>query len=99
MEVHGSYPCSEVPGLDEVKPMTWQSRTIAVVQLIFALALIPTVLDSDAQVPRISSGITALGLWLIAFVYTRMPKMREATWMCTFCALCWTFVFIWRPVP
>jgi len=73
------------------------SIIIAAVQIVFGLALLPTVCDRRAQVPRPSSAITALGLWVIAAVYLLMG-LTSASMSATLAAALWSFVFFFRPV-
>lgn len=73
------------------------SIIIGVVQLVFTLALLPTVFSAQAQVPRATSLITATGLWLIAWVYLALA-MLSAAGAATAAAAAWTFVFLFRPV-
>lgn len=73
------------------------SAIIAVVQLVFTIALLPTVFNRRAQIPRTTSGLTAAGLWVIAFVYAGL-ELNAALWAAALAALAWTFIFIYRPV-
>lgn len=73
------------------------SAIIGVVQLVFTLALLPTLFNARAQVPRATSAITAAGLWLIAWVYLALA-MHSAAGAAAAAAAVWTFVFVFRPV-
>lgn len=73
------------------------SNIIAAVQIVFAVALLPTVLDRCAQVPRASSGITAAGLWLIGGVYVELGLISAAACAGVAAAM-WTFILLCRPV-
>jgi uncharacterized membrane protein len=73
------------------------SAVIGLVQVVFTLALLPTVFDSRAQVPRPTSSITAGGLWIITSVYLALG-LHSAAVAAAAAAAAWTFVFIFRPM-
>lgn len=75
----------------------WQSDVIAGVQLVFAVALWPTLANRQAQVPRRTSVTTAAGLWVIAAVYVSLA-LWSAVAMAAVSASAWTFVAIARPL-
>jgi hypothetical protein len=73
------------------------STIIGAVQLLFALVLLPSLFNSRTQVPRTSSSLTALGLFIIGVVYT-MLGLRDAA-VCGFIgAFVWLLLFFIRPV-
>lgn len=72
-------------------------QVIAVTQLIFTVALFPTLIDSKSMVARVTSAITAAGLWLIAIQYWRLD-LYLAMSASAAAALIWTLIFIFRPV-
>lgn len=71
------------------------SAIIAAVQCVFGIALLPTVMDSAARVPRSSSGITAAGLWAIAAVYALMGLWAAALAAGSTAGM-WTLIFVYR---
>lgn len=77
--------------------MTWQSDVLALVQLAFALALVPTLLNRRARVPRASSLVTAAGLFAVATVYATL-ELWTAVAMATLSASAWTFIAVRRAV-
>lgn len=73
----------------------WQSDVLALVQLAFALALVPTLLNRRARVPRTSSLVTAAGLYAVATVYVTL-ELWSAVAMATVSAAAWTFIAVRR---
>ena len=77
--------------------MTWQSDVLALVQLAFVLALVPTLLNRRARVPRASSLVTAAGLFAVATVYATL-ELWTAVAMAALSATAWTFIAVRRAV-
>lgn len=75
--------------------MTWQSNVLAVVQLAFVMALLPTLANRRARVPRSSSVVTAAGLWIVAAVYVSLGLWTAVAMACL-SAAAWTFIALQR---
>jgi hypothetical protein len=71
------------------------SAVIAVVQFVFAVVLIPTLLSKKAYIHRFSSGLTAVGLFVIAvcFFLIRLDLAAIAEGITT---IMWVALFVWR---
>lgn len=77
--------------------MTWQSDSIALIQLVFTASMWATIRNSRAQVSRWTSVTTSCGLWTMAGIFATLG-LWTATGMTSICALAWTFVAIYRPI-
>lgn len=75
----------------------WQDKAISVIQVGFSIMLLPTLLDAGSQVPRVSSGLTALGLAALAVIFASRGD-RWASRGSLLAAGVWGFIFALRPV-
>jgi hypothetical protein len=71
--------------------MSWQDLVLTAGSLFFSIALLPTVLDRSARVPRATSLTTAF--WLVVFAATQWTlDLRMAPIFEVACAGCWLFI-------
>jgi hypothetical protein len=77
--------------------MNWQDLLLTAGSLFFTLALLPTIYDHTARVPRFTSVPTAL--WLVVFAITQWTLGLRLAPACELvCAGCWSFI-AWRRAP
>ena len=79
--------------------MNWQDLVLTAGSLFFCVALLPTVFNEGAVVPRFTSVTTAL--WLVVFAVTQWTLDLRLAPICEFvCAGLWTFIAVDRaPAP
>jgi len=75
--------------------MIWQDIVFTLGGFIFALLLIPTLIDSEAQVPRLTSIPTALILVIFSLTYFSLG-FYYSTITNLMTAGCWAGISIWR---
>jgi hypothetical protein len=80
-----------------VIPFALQSDIIGACQFLFAAMTLPTILSRKAAVPRLTSGVTAAGLWLIAAAFFTMGPLWVSFAGSMACAAAWTVIFWVRP--
>jgi hypothetical protein len=73
----------------------WQDHVIAGVQWVFAIALIPALVEKQHKPPMWTSVITALGLAIIAFAQATLG-LWHSTGVCLVIALMWAVLAIQR---
>lgn len=75
--------------------MIWQDAILTAGSVFFCLALIPTLRDRTASIPRFTSVTTAL--WLVAFAATQVTLGLRLAPVCeVVCAGCWAFIALRR---
>ncbi|MHB8634579.1 MAG: hypothetical protein ACYDBQ_11560 [Thermoplasmatota archaeon] len=75
------------------------SAFISILQIGLAGLTLPTILNKAAQVPRKASVPTAVGLWIMAFVFLAMGPLWLAAIGTAAAASGWTLIGVLRPVP
>lgn len=75
----------------------WQELALTVANAVLMLPLIPSVINSEAKVPRLTSGPTSLCLFVIGTTYVSLGFTIAATTAYAQFVL-WGFIFIFRPV-
>jgi len=76
----------------------WQDIVFTLGGFVFALLLLPILLDKNAQVPRITSIPTSITLLIFSFTYLSLGLYLSAiTNILT--ASCWAGISIWRQPP
>lgn len=75
--------------------MNWQDLVLSAGSIFFCLALLPTVTDRRAAVPRFTSVTTAL--WLLVFAATQATMGLRIAPICeAFCAALWAWITVSR---
>jgi tetrahydromethanopterin S-methyltransferase subunit B len=75
--------------------MSWQDKVVAACGVLFALTLLPTVLDPSAAVPVYTSFPTTVGLAVLAGVfYTMGFRISVVTNLSS--SLAWLMIFLLR---
>ena len=75
--------------------MTWQDFVIGTGQLLFSLALLPTLLNPYEKPPRSTCALTSAVLFLFAVTFLTLQLWWGAA-MAALCATCW-FVLLLQP--
>lgn len=73
----------------------WQDYVIAVVQWVFAAALVPTILDSRGKPPLATSALTAVGLYVLGGTFFTLGLWQSGISTCA-AAGAWTIIGIQR---
>jgi len=76
--------------------ITWQDAVLAICQVAFAVALVETIRDPAARVPRRTSVPTCLGLWASFFVFATL-RLDWTALACLLNSILWFLVFTRRP--
>jgi len=77
---------------------TVQSDIIGACQFLFAAMVLPTLFNEHAAVPRLTSGLTTLGLFVIAGTFLTMGPLWVSVLGSLASASAWLAVFVFRPV-
>lgn len=78
-------------------PWAWEPLLISVVQVLFVVALIPTLRDKNAAVPARTSALTAIGLFAITVAMLGLGEPLAA--LTSFASsTAWFFILVKRPV-
>lgn len=75
--------------------MVWQDFVLSAASIYFGAAQLPTLLDSDSMVPRVTSVVTAIGLAVIAVTYWTLSLTFSAGGA-LFTAAVWAAIGTWR---
>lgn len=77
--------------------MIWQDFVFTTGSLFFTLALLPTLFNKQAQVPRWTSVTKVVFLTTFVVAYASLGFVFSA-WTTIVLVLTWTAVALWRPV-
>lgn len=75
-----------------------QGLVIGGMQFLFAAMCAPTLWNRASQVPRLTSGLTALGLFVITVTFLTMGPLWFSVTGGATCTLMWVLIFVLRPV-
>lgn len=75
----------------------WQETVLALANAVLVIPLLPTVLNSDAQVPRWTSAPTGACLFLIGVTYVTLGFFAPASTAFIQTVL-WIYISVKRPV-
>lgn len=77
--------------------MAWEEIALAIANTTLILPLLPTLIDTDAAVPRWTSVPTAACLLVIGTSYVSL-----SLWLAAISAyvqtVCWGSIAVWRPI-